>query len=302
VIPADENWYTIEIQTVDVAGNVSTTLITRNYLVDAEIPTATIASTTITGTNTSISGTVNDNIQVQWYDSRFLFAGAIPNADEIPFTTATTVDATLDNALTGQAAASASSSQVVRALQVRTGPGTFGAAIAPSAYGFGILDMANLFGFNGAAISFGAGDGVENTADVALTASPATVCRTGTAAACGANLANTSSTLTTTVTTTAPADPTQPFNNPISRVYYYYTHRGSDATFGTADDYLVLIGQVEGSAATFTTSSATGVRTFIFNQALAASALPNTGAFPVHAIAVDAEGDAIVSSTTLTVQ
>jgi hypothetical protein len=298
VIPADQNWYTMEIQTVDVAGNVSTTLITRNYLVDTTVPNATIASTTITGTNTSISGTVNDNIQVQWYDSRFLFPGVIANADEIPFTSPTTVDATLDNTLTGQAAASASSSQVVRALQTRTAANTFSAAVAPTQYGFGILDMANLFGFNGAAISFGAGDGVENTADVALTAS-SPICRSGTAACANSN---TSSTLTTTVTTTAPANPAQPFNNPISRVYYYYTHRGSDATFGTADDYLVLIGQVEGSAATFTTSSATGVRTFVFSQALAASSLPNTGTFPVHAIAVDAEGDAIVSSTTLVVQ
>jgi hypothetical protein len=303
VIPADENWYTIEIQTVDVAGNVSTTLITRNYLRDAEVPTATIASTTITGTNTSISGTVQDNIQVQAYDSRFLFTGAVPNADEIPFSSMTTVDATLDNALTGQAAASASSSSVVRALQVRTGAGVFGAAIFPTQYGFGVLDMANLFGFNGAAISFGGTtNGVANTADVALTASPGTICRTGTTAAC-TNTANTSTTLTTTVTTTAPATPTTPFNNPIARVYYYYTHRGSDATLGTADDYLVLIGSVDASAATFTTSSATGVRTFVFNTSLAAASLPGvSGAQPVHAIAVDAEGDAILTSSTIVVQ
>ena len=301
VIPSDQNWYTMEIQTIDVAGNVSTTLITRNYLVDTVVPSATISSTTISGTNTSISGTVQDNIQVQSYDSRFVFAGAIANADEIPFSTPTVVDATLDNTLTGQATASASSSQVVRSLQTRTGAGVFSAAVSPTSYGFGVLDMANNFGFGGATISFGAGDGAENVGDVALTVSPGTICRTGTTTACS-NTANTSSTLTTTVTTTTPPSPTTPFNNPISRVYYYYTHRGADATFGTADDYLVLIGFVEGSAATFTTSSATGVRTFVFNTTLAASALPNTGTFPVHAIAVDPEGDAIASSTTLIVQ
>lgn len=301
VIPADENWYTLEIQTRDVAQNLSTTTITRNYLVDAELPTATIASTTITGTTSSISGTVQDNIQVQSYDSRFRFVG-LSTPDDVPFSAPTVVDATLDNTLTGQASASATSTLTVRALQEATGDpdaGTYavGAAVQPTLFGFGVLDMANLFNVNGSAIAFGAGDGVENVANVDLTASPATICRTGT------STCSTSSTFTVEVETTAPASPTTPFNNPIARVYFYYTHPGADATLGTADDYLVLLGSQEGSAATFTTSSTTGVRVFNFTGSIT-SALPTmpTGtAFPVHAIAVDPEGDAIMVSRTVTV-
>lgn len=290
IIPADENWYTIETQTVDIAGNISTTTITRNYLRDAELPTATIASTTITGTNATISGTVQDNIQVRQYDARFQFVG-LSTPDEIPFTAPTVVDATLDNALTGQAAASASSSLTVRSIQ----EGIAGAAIQPTAYGFQVWDMANLFSFTGAAIAFGAGNGVANTAAVALTDSPDPICRTGTTAAC-ANTANTSSTLTLTVQTTVPpvvGGVPQPFANPIARVYYYYTHPSG---------YLVLIGSTDASAATVQTNATNGVRDFVFTNTIAASSFPAVGAFPIHAIAVDSEGDAILVSGTLTVQ
>ena len=293
VIPADENWYTIEITTIDVAGNASTTTVTRNYLVDAEIPTATISSTTITGTSSSISGTVQDNIQVRAYDSRFNFPG-LSTPDQVPFSGMTEVDATLDNTLTGQASAAASSSLVVREIR----EGVAGAPIAPNQYGFGVLDMANLFGFNGAGIGFGAGDGVENTANVTLTPSPATVCRTVTAS-CPASTSLVVD-VQTTVPPTAPDGTPQPFTNPVARVYYYYTHPGADGALGTGDDYLVLIGSTDASAATVETSAATGVRTFRFTQPLAASALPSNGGTPVTAIAVDAEGDAILVSNTVT--
>lgn len=301
VIPADENWYTIEIQTRDVAGNLSTTTLTRNYLVDAEVPTASIASTTITGTTASISGTVQDNIQVRAYDSRFRFVG-ITTPDEIPFSAPTTVDETLDNTLTGTVSASATSTLTVRSLQEASGDpdaGTYAlaGAVTPTVFGFGVFDMANLFGFNGSAIAFGAGDGVENVANVDLTASPATICRTGTSSC------PTSSTFTVEVETTVPGSPTTPFNNPIARVYFYYTNPGSDATFGTADDYLVLLGSQDAAAATFTTSATTGVRVFNFTGSITSAlpTMPTATPFPVHAIAVDPEGDAIMVSRTVTV-
>lgn len=297
VIPADQNWYTLDITTVDIAGNTSTTTVTRSYLVDTVVPTATISSTTITGTNSSISGTVQDNIQVRAYDSRFLFPGlTVPNA--IPFSGTTAVAASLANPLTGQTAATATSSLVVRELR----EGVAGGAIAPTQYGFGVFDMANNFGFNGAGIGFGAGDGVANTAALDVAPSPAILCRTGTAAACGANVANTSTTLRASLLTTVPPAPTQPFANPVARVYYYYTHPGADATFATGDDYLVLIGSTDASAATVETSAATGERTFRFTNSLTAASLPAVGIFPIHAVAVDAQGDAILVSSTVDVR
>lgn len=294
VIPADENWYTVEVQTVDIAGNVSTTTITRNALVDVTVPSATIASTTITGTNSTISGTVSDNIQVRQYDSRFQFVG-LSTPDEVPFSQPTVVDATLDNTLTGEASASASSSLTVRSLQ----EGLAGAAIQPTAYGFGVFDMANLFGFNGAAIAFGAGNGVPNTAAITLNDSPDPICRTATSSC------ESSSALSVVVQTTAPpvvGGVPQPFANPIARVYYYFTHPGADNALGTADDYLVLIGQTDAAAATVQTEATTGVRTFTFANSVAASAFPGLVAnYPIHAIAVDAEGDAVLVSGTLQV-
>lgn len=291
IIPADENWYTITIQAVDIAGNVSTTTITQNNLVDAEVPTATIASTTITGTNSSITGTVQDNIQVRAYDSRFRFVG-LSTPDEIPFATPTTVDATLDNALTGQANASASSSLVVRQLQ----EGLAGAVIQPTVYGFGVFDMANLFGFNGSVIAFGAGDGLQNTAALTFTDSPDPICRTATSSC------QSTSALSLVVQTTVPPSATTPFANPVARVYWYFTHPGADNTLGNADDYLVFVGQTDAAAATVLTNSTNGVRTFTFNSSVAASAFPSLVAnYPIHAIAVDAQGDAVMTSGTLQV-
>jgi hypothetical protein len=301
VIPADENWYTFTIVTVDVAGNTSTTVLTQNNLVDVTVPSATIGSTTITGTTSTISGTVEDNIQVRQYDSRFQFVG-LSTPDEIPFSQPTAVDATLDNTLTGQAAASATSSLVVRALR----EGLAGGDIQPTAYGFGVFDMANWFGFNGAAIAFGASPnpGLQNTALLTFTDTPDPICKTGTSAACPApnSTARTSSALSLVVETAVPGTPTTPFANPVARVYWYFTHPGADNTLGNADDYLVLIGQTDAAAATVQTNATTGVRTFTFNSSVAAATFPMAANFPIHAIAVDAEGDAVMTHGTLNVQ
>jgi hypothetical protein len=291
IIPADENWYTIVIQTVDIAGNVSTTVLTQNNLVDAEVPTATISSTTITGTNSSITGTVQDNIQVMAYDSRFLFMG-LSTPDHVPFSQPTTVDATLDNTLTGQAAATGSSSLVVRQLQ----EGLAGPVIQPTAYGFGVFDMANLFGFNGSAIAFGAGDGLQNTAALTFTDTPDPICRTAT------STCQSTSNWSLVVQTTVPGSPTTPFANPVARVYWYFTHPGSDNTLATGDDYLVFLGQTDAAAATVLTNATTGERTFTFGIPVGAQFFPALVAnYPIHAIAVDAQGDGVMSSGTLQV-
>lgn len=293
IIPADENFYVIEIQTRDVAGNLSTTTITRNALVDAEVPTATIASTTITGTTASISGEVRDNIQVRQYDTRFRFPGILgagANDDLVPFTQPTAVDATLDPALTGVVAASGSSTLTVRELRVGSNAG---AIIQPNAYGFAAIDMANLFGFNGANIAFGGGDGVVNVATVTLVDSTDPICRTATST-CPSSTA-----LEVDIVTNTPGSPTTPFANPVARVYFYYTHPGADGAQGTGDEYLVLIGSTDAAASTVETSSATGVRTFTFaGQTLPASNFTSVQNVPIHAIAVDAQGDAILVSGT----
>jgi hypothetical protein len=296
LIPTDENFYVIEIQTVDVAGNVSSTLITRNNLVDAELPTATIASTTITGTTASISGEVRDNIQVRQYDTRFRFPGILgagTNDDVVPFTQPTTVDATLEPTLTGVAAASGTSTLTVRELR----QGVAGAPIQPNAYGFAVTDMANLFGFNGANIAFGGGNGVANVAAITLTDTTDPICRTAT------STCPSSTVLELDVQTTVPATPTTPFANPIARVYFYYSGAGPDGAFNTGDDVLVLINSVDAAQATVETSSATGVRTFTFTSALAASNFSAAVAagVPIHAIAVDSEGDAVLVSNSTVV-
>ena len=281
IIPADENFYVIEITTVDVAGNPSTTTITRNALVDAEDPTATINSFTIAGTSATVNGTLRDNIELAQFDTRFEFAGLAGGGDldELPFTTPTNVGE-FGLPLTAQTNATGTTQVVVDGI-------LSGATVyTTSRFGFGVVDAARNYNFNGITYTGTGFDGFgADFQSQTLTSSESILCRTGTTTACGTgNTGRTSTTLSAITQTSAGA------NNPMTQYYFYFQHPSG---------YWVLINSVPASAASVQTGA---VRTFTVTQAMAASAFPSTGVFTVAVVAVDGDGDGVMATTTVDVR
>jgi hypothetical protein len=292
-VPADQNFYVIDMYSVDRAGNTSATT-TRNVLRDAVLPNGAITTSTVSGTSVSISGQITDNIDLAAYDVRFRIPGAIfpvgtTNTQYVPFAPATTVD-TYGLPLTGIATASGSNSVGIRELNIGTAVAPV--MVAPDGIGFGIRDVAGNFNWAGQVYGAGAGNGIAGLDAFAVSGSPATICRTGTNGACGNSINNTSTTLSAVATTAAAVNA-----SPIAATYFYYVNSGADATLNTADDYLTLIGSTTAN----TVSTGPTQRTWTFQQAITAASFPRTGTFTVWAIGVDSEGDAIRATNTVVV-
>lgn len=303
IIPATESFFVIEIQSVDAAGNVSTTTVTRQALVDAEAPAAAITSTTVAGTSVSIAGNLTDNIDLDFFDLRFLVPGTTGQAatdipDEIPFVTPTDIDS-FGLPLTGVFSASGTTAVAIRALDA-TAPFTGTDAIAPTRFGFAVFDVAgntNLGAFAAQSAVFTPGAppaaeaGVAGLNAFAISENPTTICRTGTAPPC-ANVANTTTTISAVATTGLAVNA-----NPFQTVFFFFVHPGADLVFDTGNEFNVLIGTASGANSTVSTGVTT--RTFTVTQTLAASALPTVGTFPIFAIGVDAQGDAVISEVDM---
>jgi hypothetical protein len=288
-LPGDENFYVTEIRAEDRAGNVST-VITRQALIDETEPDAIITSTTIAGSAVSITGRIEENIDLAGWDVRFQFPGVATTAftlpNLIPFVPMTTVSS-YGLPLTGVVIGATGSNDVaIRRLNI----GTVAAPnlISPDAIGFGAVDVARNFGFGGQGYTAPTGDGVlGNLADFTLARAHATIRVTSPTTA-----SPSSTTLTATVSVPAPdQDLGHTGLNPVQRVYFYRVVRHG-AAFDDAVDYLLLM-----ATATAHTSVQTGptIRTFTYTQTVAASAI-QVGDNRFVAIAVDADGDAILSN------
>jgi hypothetical protein len=284
-IPATDNFYTIEVQGLDRAGNLSAVQ-TFNELVDTTVPSATVTSntTTTTGTSTTVSivGDVKDNVDLAGYDLRFRFPTVTTVPTDIPFSQMTQVS-TYGLPLVGLVSGATGSNTSLPIREINEG----GVTNVPTAFGFGAIDVAGNYGASGfVATTAPVGDGISNLNSFQIAQNNGTICRTGTAPPC--TTGNTSTTITATINTTPTA------SDPISTVLFYYVHAGANGTIGDADDYLGLISQVAG--ATAPTQTGVSDRLYTVTQTLSASMLPNAGAYAVVAVGVDAQGDAILSS------
>ena len=92
--------------------------------------------------------------------------------------------------------------------------------------------------------------------------------------------------------------------NPIATLYYYIVNPGVDVTFGTADDYNVLVATQSGSTATVQTGLTD--RTYTFSTPITTNVQPRIGSpttYPMFTIGVNANGSAVMSDVvSLTIQ
>jgi hypothetical protein len=292
ILPADENFYVVTVQSRDAAGNLSATTITRQTLVDVTAgPDAGTGLTAVTINTTAndnvnntatITGVLRDNIEIDEYDARFAFTGLVARdgtdlPDEVPFTTPINVgDYGLP--LVGEQTVSATTTVNVDNLA----PDVGGAPNTVDVFGFGMRDVADNFAFLGSAPPAGAFNGFVGVTSFLLTANPAVIDRTPT----GANPGST--TLTASAITAVGAA------SPFAQVFFYFVSPGADNLYGGADDHLVLIGsQSAAQAAVLTGETA---REFRYSQTLSATAFPANVAgfqFRVLAIGVQTDGDAV---------
>jgi hypothetical protein len=305
----NEGYYVLEVQAIDRAGNLSTSTVTTTTLRDVTAPTATISIITFNTTagTTSLTGQIRENVDLRNYDTRFTYPGLAGVPDDVPFVTPTAVDS-YGLPLTGVVDVNAVSSVTVRDITDQAG-----AQIVATQFGFGASDIASNYSFTGTALlgnTAGAGVAGLNpgpgpgagafdasfTARADATGASNTVCvdRSAATAACP----NTSTTLFVQVRTSSTS------TNPIANVYFYIVNPGTDNTFGTADDYNVLVAQQSAASATVVTGITD--RTFTFSTPVTSGVLPRIGtptAYPMFAIGVAANGSAVMSDVvTLTIQ
>lgn len=287
---AGDGYFDVTVRLRDQAGNVSST-VSRTYLVDTTAPTATVNALTFTGSQVTVTGTANDNLDVRGWDTELTFAGANVGGmgvSSLPFTQFT-ADGTFGLPLTTSVAASGTA-PIIRQVD----------GFALSNAGFGAADVANNFGRGMIGFTATAGDGIDNAAAVGLTnpaptVSPTTLCRSGTTAACGtADVGKTTATLTYTPQTNADT------NNPISSVYFYALVPAVSG--GT---YAVLVGN--DATADLTINTPGNTRNWAYSTTQSVSALPpvntpgTTYAVTYVAVPVDAEGDAVSSPASAVV-
>jgi uncharacterized protein YjdB len=301
----DEGYITLDVQGVDRAGNISSTTLSFTTLNDVTAPGAngqpnTLDIVTLNNTlgTVRLQGTINENVDLRSYDTRFTYTGiggaVVP--DQIPFVPTIGVDS-YGLPLTGVVSVDQTSPVVVRDITDQAGANT-----QASNYGFFAEDIAgnNSFTSQGITAAAGAGlvasfqNGVATDFDASFGAraddggtNTACLDRSGPSAGC---------TTSTTVFAQVRVAPTSA--NPVGTVFFYQVRPGGDATFGTADDYNVLLGST--SSATVVTGISD--RTFTYSMPINNSMFPNTTAanpdvYPVFAIAVapGANGSGVMS-------
>jgi hypothetical protein len=303
----NEGYIVVDVQASDRAGNLSAATLNFTTLNDVTAPGAngqpnTLDIVTLNNTlgTVRLQGTINENVDLRSYDTRFTYAGiggaVVP--DQIPFVPTIGVDS-YGLPLTGVVSVDQTSPVVVRDITDQAGANT-----QASNYGFFAEDIAGNNSFTSQGITPAAGGGLVAQfftpaatdfdasfvarADVAGATNTTCLDRSGNGGAgCPTG---------TTVFAQVRVGPTS--GNPIGTVYFYAVRAGGDKLFGTADDYNVLLGQ--SSSATVVTGLTD--RTFTFALPINNSMFPdvtaaNPDATPVFAIGVapGANGSAVMS-------
>lgn len=293
-----EGLMVIEVWSVDRAGNQSTDMVTRTVLIDTTIPTGTIDSYTVVNATSSVSlnGTIMENVDTDYFDTRYRFPTLNSIPTQVPFTAPTDVDS-YGLPLTGVLTVTGQNTVLIRQLdESAIAPGIFD---IPDGIGFGVTDVAGNFGTiiqpiggwpagNGTGLAYNDVTGTTGTFDLDVgqgaSANAITLDRSA-----GPTSTNLSAIIGVTAATTA---------SPLSIVYFYYQHPSTDGVSGTADDFLVLLGS-DTSADVFTGAPPTSDRTFTYTFPVTATVgnpFPiDSFTYPVVAIGVDAQGDGIVS-------
>lgn len=288
-----EGYIVSELWSVDRAGNQTATALTRTVLMDLTAPAGTIDQyTVITSTNSiSLNGTINENVDLASYDVRYNFAlTTVPT--QVPFTAATAVD-TYGLPLTGVLTVTGQNAINIR--EIVEGAATF----TPNSVGFGAWDVAGNFAYINQAIAFGGGgNGTTLTAaeyegaglnqfDLDLNATNSN------ALVLDRSAGPTSTSLTAVVEVAATAQ------NPISLMYFYYVHPGSNGAYGGGDDYLVLLGSTSSAAVITGVTERTFTYTFPVTATVGSPFPIDAFQYRIVALAVDAQGDAILSDIPL---
>lgn len=302
----DEGYLVYEVQGVDRAGNLSTTTLTYTTLNDVTAPTAVINIITINNTlgTVRLEGQIRENVDLAMYDTRFLYTGLANVPDELPFVTSVQVSG-YGLPLVGVVNVDQTSPVVVRDITDQAS-----ANVQASAYGFFASDVAANYSFTSQGIAPAAGGGLVGSF---LNAAPTDfdasfVARADVAGAvntyCLDRSGNGGAGCPTSTTVFAQVRVAPTATNPVSQVFFYAVHPGADMTFGTADDYNILLGSdMTGTPVTGLTD-----RTYTFDLAIMNSMFPdgtaaNPDAFPVFAVAVSTNGSAVMSDIlTLNVQ
>jgi uncharacterized protein YjdB len=274
-VPQAQGFYTAEFRVRDRAGNASAP-VAASALRDLLIPDVTGVSAAVTGGAVNVSATLRDDVGLAAYDLRYRFDGGglahfvLPGAPPqmiaaygLPLVGVQTVTGTLP---------------LIRGLQVGVG----GPVAALEGAGVGAYDGAGNFRFGVAAAAATFGGISETLTGWQLLASEYALCLTGSEAAC-AGVSTTAITLTAQALTD-PADP-----RPFERVLFYYVH---------PHGHSVLIGTSTQAAS----DAGAANRIWTWQGSLTTAMLPAawwtgaSGTLGIFAVAVDAEGDAIMTS------
>ncbi len=277
--PGADGYYDLYVYSQDQAGNVSETL-SRVTLLDTEAPTLSniaIPATLTGGAATTFTALGADNIDVAWAQARLVYTGALGPMTELwfgagsnygtygydTFTTSVSLNESIPfiRALYWTGAGNiyvAANEQDVTAVRflledlvgnATTQPQLF--ATVPASDGVDALDVSNEFYVANAAADICNGDGSCGTTPTSRTVTAYAVGETGT------------------------------FNNPFSKVYFYW----NDGT----DWYLL------GTASSVSTSDDGTDRIWKYNITLDATDLDPQANVPVVAVGVDNNGDALMS-------
>jgi hypothetical protein len=272
-IPWAQGFYTAELSVVDRAGNVSAPL-TASSLRDNVPPTVSGVASAGTGAGFTVTGTLTDDVGLGRYDVRYRFAGGASPQSALSFAQPAEI-AAYGAPLVGSRGVQGAG-PLVRGLQVGVG----GPVAHLDALGFAAFDAAGNAGFGYAAATATWGGIPETVSGWTLASREAALCRSG-SPACGDVTAT--ATVLTAEALTAPGAA-----RPFERVHFYHTHPGG---------YSMLIG-----TATQAASEEGGTqRIWTWTMTLEAALLPPpwwsgpTATIELFAVAVDAEGDALLA-------
>ncbi len=282
--PAADGYYVLNVFSQDQAGNMSATL-SRVTLLDTSVPTLSniaIPATLTGGASTTFTALGGDNIDVASAQARLVFNGATPTTglDELWFGPGSdygtygydtfTTSVSLNEAI-----------PFIRALYWVDAGNAYAAANmhAVTDVRYLVEDMVGNATTQSQAFStVPASDGVDaldatNTFAVAIPSAAQNVCNDD--GDCG--------TTPTTRTITAYANgETGTFDNPFSKVYFYY--------WDGAEYHLI------GTASSVSTSDDGTTRTWKYNATFDAAGLDTQAGVPVFAVGVDNNGDALMSN------
>jgi hypothetical protein len=294
---AGDGFYEVSAFAVDRASNQSEDEITAEFLIDTEAPAVSATSLSFTASTATVGGEVTDNLDIKGYDTRLAYSGGL----RLPYTDMSETG-TFGLPLTTEEDASGTADDIIFSITDFTG-NVAGATQTVTEAGFGALDVATHFTFDGLGFAPDAGDaafdnlGVVNTLDLeteedALCRSDNDNCEED---AVGAgdpadDIDATESTLTAVLNT----DPDT--QNPAARAVFF-----ANVTAPNGETYQIRVGE-DTSATLSIVSGGDNSRNWTYTTELSVDQLPPVvepgTAYDVtlFVVLVDAEGNAISTS------